>query len=391
MRNFLWFCLPMAASLAGDMTALKPSSTLWKGCRSDALTLLNHPLQIQLAQGTLPLGSFRRLVRDRKVIIEGMFAATNAIGNSRGNENADSADDHDFRAFVAEIRGEAARADTDAEEWLVTAEAAGKTIAAPAGVTCWTCGGAHLNIDCPEDTTRASSMAVSLASILTPLPTRDGPADASALAGVAAVLRGYGWACGRISTALLEVDDPATPPLGMAAEDASGSISTCCYSGWLTAHAARWSRLADMAESLLDTAASDSTSDVTTATEDAVVSLCRPSYAAALAMLLGFIDAEASVAGLVDSPTAAGSSLADARSRIDAIEPGFLATQDRHAAFVRDMGTVGSEPPPLSEGGQARGGGGGGDTAELSPAEKKVAAAAAYLAARKAKDKGNGK
>ena len=38
---------------------------LFEDSRSDVLNLLNHPLQIQLLTGDLPMGSFRRLVKDR--------------------------------------------------------------------------------------------------------------------------------------------------------------------------------------------------------------------------------------------------------------------------------------------------------------------------------------
>lgn len=42
---------------------------LFINSRPDILNLLNHPLQLQLATGEVPLGSFRRLVADRRLIL----------------------------------------------------------------------------------------------------------------------------------------------------------------------------------------------------------------------------------------------------------------------------------------------------------------------------------
>ena len=74
--------------------------------RPSVLNLMHHPLQLQLATSELPLGSFRRLCRDRRVILEGLQRA----------------------APPGLLDGECGSHDDDAETWLAAAEAAGKSI-----------------------------------------------------------------------------------------------------------------------------------------------------------------------------------------------------------------------------------------------------------------------
>merc|ERR1719247_3345807 len=115
--------------------------------RSERLNLLNHPLQIQLATGALPYGSFVRLCHDRSTILEALRAAAAAAG-------ADVLSD------------EAATADATAQEWRTVAESSGKTISTgDDSINCYACGGDHLNIDCPDDLS-VSGPARALAAVL---------------------------------------------------------------------------------------------------------------------------------------------------------------------------------------------------------------------------------
>ena len=109
----------------------------------------------------------------------------------------------------------------------------------------------------------------------------------SSLAAVAAVTRAYGWAC---ATAL------------------DAELGPSAYDGWLAAHGDAFSAVGAAAERALDGACDDAEA-------------ARPAYVAALSALYNYVDAEASTAGLKGS----GAALEDARRRIDAVEPGFLA------------------------------------------------------------------
>ena len=86
------------------------------------------------------------------------------------------------------------------------------------------------------------------------------------------------------------------------------------------------------------------------------------------------IDAECSTAGLRDDDTGGGDgcALAASRDALDAIEPGFLAGRDKHAAFMASdaLGTAKQSAPPASG---------------AAAAKKKLDAAAAYLAAKRTK------
>ena len=100
---------------------LSPSATLWASNRGELLNLLNHPLQIQLATGDLPYGSFLRLCEDRATILDGLVAAAGTSPAAAGLAAARGANGD----AVAALRSAAA--------------AAGKSIEAD-GVACYGCG-----------------------------------------------------------------------------------------------------------------------------------------------------------------------------------------------------------------------------------------------------------
>ena len=176
--------------------------------RKVVLNLLNHPLQLQLATGELPLGSFRRLVQDRQAILEGLTCAVGDMIDSQESLSSHGA---------------------TSQKWLRIAEEAGKTIELE-GIDCYNCGGNHLNIDCPEDQ-EISQSAQAMKSIL----------QANGIAGAAAVLRCYSFSCDKILEAC-----------------ASNSEISNVYHGWLETHAKQWSVLADMCEEKIDDSAASS-------------------------------------------------------------------------------------------------------------------------------------
>ena len=203
--------------------------------RSERLNLLNHPLQIQLATGALPYGSFVRLCHDRSTILEAVRSAAAAAG-------AD--------VLSAEI----SEAQETTKAWLETAEAAGKTISTgDPSIKCYACGGDHLNVDCPDDLS-VTGPARAVAAVLRSYN------DVEAATGVLAVCE-YGWACDTLLKAGFE-----TP-----------------YAGWLTAHAESLAKASAAVAPLVDAADRDAV--------DA-------SYVAALSALFNFVDSEASTAGL---------------------------------------------------------------------------------------------
>ena len=203
--------------------------------RSERLNLLNHPLQIQLATGALPYGSFVRLCHDRSTILEAVRSAAAAAG-------AD--------VLSAEI----SEAQETTKAWLETAEAAGKTISTgDPSIKCYACGGDHLNVDCPDDLS-VTGPARAVAAVLRSY------GGAEAATGVLAVCE-YGWACDTLLKAGFE-----TP-----------------YAGWLRAHAESLAKASAAVAPLVDAADRDAV--------DA-------SYVAALSALFNFVDSEASTAGL---------------------------------------------------------------------------------------------
>ena len=282
-------CIRSAAPLSTTSQQLRAAH------RSERLNLLNHPLQIQLATGALPYGSFVRLCHDRCTILDAVRSAAAAAG--------------------AEVLGDVSEA--EAKAWLETAEASGKTISTgDPSIKCYACGGDHLNVDCPDDLT-VTGPARAVAAVLRSY------SGAEAATGVLAACE-YGWACGTLLEAGFE-----TP-----------------YAGWLTNHANALNKASAAVAPLVDAADRESV--------DAA-------YVAALSALFNFVDSEASTAGL----KGAGEDLEAARTKLDALEPGFLEAQDRNANFV--AATLKAQAEKSSSG------------------AKKMDAAAAYLAAKKAK------
>ena len=283
-------CIRPAAPLSTPTTT---TEQLRAAHRSERLNLLNHPLQIQLATGALPYGSFVRLCNDRGTILDAVRSAAAAAG--------------------ADVLSDVSEA--EAKAWLDAAEAAGKTISTgDPSIKCYACGGDHLNVDCPDDLT-VTGPARAVAAVL-----RSSPDPATAVFAACE----YGWACGTLLEAGFE-----TP-----------------YKGWLTSHADALNKASAAVAPLVDAADWDAV--------DAA-------YVAALSALFNFIDSEASTAGL----KGAGEDLEAARTKLDALEPGFLEAQDRNANFV--AATLKAQAEKSSSG------------------AKKMDAAAAYLAAKKAK------
>jgi len=283
-------CMQPAAPLSTPTTT---TEQLRAAHRGESLNLLNHPLQIQLATGALPYGSFVRLCHDRSTILDAVRSAAAAAG--------------------ADVLSDVSEA--EAKAWLETAEASGKTISTgDPSIKCYACGGDHLNVDCPDDLT-VTGPARAVAAVL-----RSSPDPAAAAFAVCE----YGWACGTLLEAGFE-----TP-----------------YAGWLTNHANALNKASAAVAPLVDAADRESV--------DAA-------YVAALSALFNFVDSEASTAGL----KGAGEDLEDARRKLDALEPGFLDSQDRNANFV--SATLKAQ------------------AAKGSAGAKKMDAAAAYLAAKKAK------
>ena len=284
-------CMRPAAPLSTPTTT---TEQLRAAHRSERLNLLNHPLQIQLATGALPYGSFVRLCHDRTTILDAVRSAAAVAG--------------------AEVLGDVSEAETQA--WLDAAEASGKTISTgDPSIKCYACGGDHLNVDCPDDVT-VTGPARAVAAVLRSY------GGVEAAAGVLAACE-YGWACGT----LLEAGLGETP-----------------YAGWLTSHADSLNKASAAVAPLVDAADRDAV--------DA-------SYVAALSALFNFVDSEASTAGL----KGAGADLEEARKKLDALEPGFLESQDRNANFV--SATLKAQ------------------AAKSSAGAKKMDAAAAYLAAKR--------
>ena len=220
--------------------SLSISSQLWQQNRGELLNLLNHPLQVQLANGDLPYGSFVRLCHDRAAVLEGLEAAAGD--------------------YVPGISDERRENDGCTRAWKTAAEAEGRSIAAPPGVACYGCGGDHLNVDCPEERS-VSGAASALAAVLR------APDATSRLAGAAAVCRGYGWACGAIVGA---------------------ALGPSPYDPWLRRHGEVFSELGASADAALDAHCES----------EAVASRA---YVAALSAAFNFFDSEASVAGLTAS------------------------------------------------------------------------------------------
>ena len=329
----------LALSSGGDRPAACERSSgsttfqhLFDQSRNDVLNLLNHPLQLQLATSELPLGSFRRLVVDRSVILEGIESAV-TISSTTTQKH---------------VHEEMERHVADAKGWLQSAEDAGKTIVVP-GIQCYTCGGEHLNIDCPNDAGAgdASPAALALRSVL----------QTSGPVGAVAVLRSHGFCCSRLLDAM-----GATVGSGQRGREISQP-----YVGWLEAHSERWTALADACEAeIIDGAAGAGGNHI---------NIDPSSYSLCLSMFYGWIDNEAATTGIrIKSNSSSGSGSASKTAMVrlvdalEGLEPGHASQRDKHSSFVADIT-------------------GKADAQEkASAARRKVGAAAAYLAAKKMKN-----
>lgn len=262
------FAVILCYSTTTTVSALSTSVLLFQNARPELLNLLNHPLQLQLATGDLQLGAFQRLLLDRKAILEGLEAATQGMPR---------------------LQEELALYESEAEQWLTTTQEAGKTISVP-GIECYSCGGDHLNLDCPEDQ-EISSSAQALKSLLL----------SNGLEGATAVLQGYSFACSTLLKAC-EMEALQLDPV---------------YHGWLSTHADRWSQVGDICgEKLSDNPNSDG-------------------YTVCLSMLYNWIDGEAATTGIrADLNDATLSTLMD---ELERLEPGYAAQRDKHQSFVADL------------------------------------------------------
>ena len=278
------------------------------------LNLLNHPLQLQLVTGDLPLGSFQRLLSDRLVLLEGL--ETSAAGLFLLED-----DDIDIHSIIQAHH-------EDAHQWLTMAQAQGKTIRTP-GIACYTCGGEHLNIDCPDDQEPSQSVRA-LHSVL----------QTSGLAGAMAILEGYSFVCSRLLEALRK-------------SDTNHGCDTV-YHGWLEAHAEQWSRLADLCHEKMG--------------KSSIVEDDSAAYTTCLSMLYNWIDTEAATTGIradLNDPM-----MASLMETLEEMEPGYAAQRDKHSSFAADIAGVATT------------------RAKENGATAKANAAAAYLAAKKKKQEG---
>lgn len=294
--------------------------------RSDALTLVNHPLVVQLGTADLPFGSFHRSLLAREEIMAGL---NDGLCASRANVSPQLATLRELTRTAAE------RARASSDTWRTEATSAGKSIEVE-GISCYTCGGNHFNRDCPEECTGASSSALALASYLR--------SATCPLAAASAVLSDLSFA----SDTLLRA--------GLDGGDAFGNC--------VRENAKLFAELSEACDRALE--ASDAEERATT---EAQASTAR-------ALLYAVVDSEAGEAGLQSLEMGTnGVGLQAAREVLDAVEPGFLAAQDRNAQFLKEevLGAQGKGARP--------------NASPAGPAGGKAAAvdaAAAYLAAKQA-------
>ena len=308
---------------------------LWT--RSQGVLLANHPLVVQLGCGQLPMGCFSRCLLARSVIIEGMETAVAACSGS-----AMSPDGAELLALLAD---ESARCTRDNADWLANAASAGKTIDLPeteaeSGVRCYSCGGTHYNIDCPDDRT-APPEAQALASYI---------GSATSLAAASSVLHDVSF----VASTLLKA--------GLDGGDA--------YSPCIRAHAERFEALVGACDRAL------ATSD---AVKTALTAAASTESTTAQQLLYAWVDSESGTSGLKETGAEGGLSLQEARERIDGVEPGFLRSQDRNEQFLRT--TVLGAPSDAPD---------AAPTAQERQAAR-VDAAAAYLQAKQASQQPVGK
>jgi len=260
-------------------------------------------------------------------------AATACSG--RGGVTAEAAE------YLSLIADEKSRCERDHDGWRDAATAAGRTIELPesevaSGVRCYTCDGTHYNVDCPDSAT-APPEALALSSFL----------KSSSLSASAIVLRDIGFA----HTTLMKA--------GLDGGDA--------YKACVRAHAERCMRLAD-------------------ACDRAVATGGDGEKETARSLLYAVVDGESGVAGLKDGgEDGSFMSLQEARERIEDVAPGFLASQDRNAKFLKETvlgGSAAATDAPAAA------------TVTESAAKKQAArvdAAAAYLKAKQASQQPVGK
>jgi len=286
--------------------------------RAQMLNLLNHPLQIQLATGDLPLGSFQRIVKDRLVLLTGIQAATAGL----------LLEEEDVIGIKAHQE--------EAAEWLEFARAQGKTIVAPSGIACYTCGGDHFDIDCPEDQ-QSSQSVLALNSVL----------QSSGVVGAISILEGYSFACRRLLEAL------------RTTTNSHDNYYDTVYHGWLKVHAERWSQLSERCHKL------SAKIDQTNTMDEDDDSAAR--YTACLSMFYNWIDMEAATTGIranLNNPE-----ITALMEALEVLEPGYATQRDKHSSFVacNISGAASSK-------------------ANVKSATAKVDAATAYLAAKKKKE-----
>ena len=76
--TLLWMGLLALMARTNGLAATGTAAKLRARHRNELLNLLNHPLQIQLATGELPYGSFLRLCHDRDAVLEALMRAASA-------------------------------------------------------------------------------------------------------------------------------------------------------------------------------------------------------------------------------------------------------------------------------------------------------------------------
>jgi hypothetical protein len=322
--------------------------------RDDALTIVNHPLIIQLGTGDLPMGSFRRLLLARSALLEAagesIVAACSELTKAKDPKARDAA-----TSLEALISQEVRQASDDATEWLAAAERAGKTIELPAeqgaaGVSCYGCGGNHYNVDCPDDLS-PSRDALTLSSHM-----RAARGALSQLGAAAPIFRCIGWSHATMASTSPEMNG------GRA------------FQGWTSSHALRWTAISEALEHAFDCGvtcldAGEVFLSVGGALSDLEVAVARREAQTSFALLYAAIDSEAATAGL--QSVSATMSVQEAREAIALVEPGFNG--DKHRVFMDEvLGAKGAEKPSEAAA-----------SSSTAAAERRLKAAAAYMEAKK--------
>ena len=341
--NHLYYQAKILLMLLTTAALALSSSLSSDRSHSAALSLVNHPLAVQLGTGALPRGSFDRCMLARRALLQSLEAcAARAVSSEKVTPAA--------ALLFSTVAKEVASIDADAAHWASEATSAGQTIDLPAeevaaGVKCYVCGGNHYNIDCPDELS-VSGEAQALASFL----------RAASPAASATVLRDLAF----VHKTLLR----------------AGLDGGRAYGGVVRVHAERWTAMAEQYDAL--------ESDGAPAAE----------IETARALLFAAVDAEGGVAGLKDAPGVASGSLSleAAREAIERVEPGFLAQQDRNAAFVRER-VLGSPPQAAPGGARSPGPRSPGPPEGLvnAKAKAKLDKAADYLRAKQASSGAVGK